>query len=276
MYIDLHCHSNISDGALSPTNLMQMAYENGATMISLTDHDNIDGLYEAQQASKSHNISFINGVEISTTWRGKNIHIVGLNFKISDNFAEVLQKNRSGRVIRLQKIAEKLEKKLKISNIYQDILNLCPNPENVSRTHVAQFLETNNYVKNKNEAFRKWLGDGKQAYVKHEWISLENAVELITSHQGIACIAHPARYKLSATALRNLCEEFISYGGRAIEVSSSTHSMNERLNLALLANRYDLYASAGSDFHGHGEYGRKIGITPDLPQTCKPVWDLFN
>lgn len=275
MNIDLHCHSCISDGRLPPNEVVETAFNNGAKLLALTDHDHIGGLSAARQTAQSLGLSFINGVEISVLWRGRTIHIVGLNFTPSDELENTLKINRQGRLSRLQKIAEKLEKKNIVQNIVQGALNLANSPDSVSRTHIAQYLVNQDVVENLSQAFKKWLGDGKIGDVKHQWISLEEAVLSITNAGGVAVIAHPARYKVSATAMRALVEEFMSYGGDAIEVSSSVHSLNERLNLALLANRYGLYASAGSDFHGNGEFGRIVGQTPDLPVTCKPVWELF-
>ncbi|MBQ5429870.1 MAG: PHP domain-containing protein, partial [Neisseriaceae bacterium] len=256
MNIDLHCHSYISDGRFSPQQVVQAAFENGAECLALTDHDHIGGLSAARQTAQSLGLSFINGVEISVLWRGRTIHIVGLNFTPSDELENTLKINRQGRLLRLQKIAEKLEKKNIAQNIVQGALDLASSPDSVSRTHIAQYLVNQGVVENLSQAFKKWLGDGKIGDVKHQWISLEEAVLSITNAGGVAVIAHPARYKISATAMRALVEEFMSYGGGAIEVSSSVHSLNERLNLALLANRYGLYTSAGSDFHGNGEFGR--------------------
>lgn len=277
MSIDLHCHSNVSDGRFSPAEVVRLAHSNGATVLALTDHDQIDGLAEAHTAAQQLGMRLINGVEISVTWRSRTIHIVGLNFTypnpaLSDKLAEI----RSGRLQRLQKIAERLAKKAKIEGVYEGALALAIHPDSVSRTHIARFLHENGFVASKDEAFKKWLGDGKPACVKHEWASLHDAVAMIRAAGGIAVIAHPARYKLSATALRNLIEEFIDAGGQAIEVSSATQSLNERLNLALLAGRYDLYASVGSDFHGQGEFNCIIGKPPELPPLCKPVWHLFD
>lgn len=273
--IDLHCHSYFSDGKLSPEELLSEAHKNGATMLSLTDHDHIGGLIRAQKSALQYGIKFINGVEISVTWRGRTIHIVGLNFKPSSEFIEILEKNRQGRIERLQKISDKLQKKAGFLDVYKGALALSNQYDNVSRMHIAQFLVNQGYVKNRNEAFRKYLGDNKSCNFRINWINLTDAVNLICEHSGVAVIAHPARYKLSATALRNLTEEFINAGGVGIEVSSSLHSLNERLNIALLAERYNLYASAGSDFHGYNDFNRVLGKTPELPATCRPIWDLF-
>ncbi|MBR1819595.1 MAG: PHP domain-containing protein [Neisseriaceae bacterium] len=276
MNIDLHCHSNISDGKLPPDQLVQAALNNGAELLALTDHDHLGGLSLAQKTAHRLGLAFINGVEISVSWRSRNIHIVGLNFTPTDELEKTLHINRQGRFSRLEKIAERLEKKLSVKNIVQGALSFANSPDSVSRTHIAQYLVQQCVVENAQQAFKKYLGDGKIGDIKHQWISLEQAVLAIINASGVAVIAHPARYKISATAMRNLIEEFKTYGGQAIEIATPVHSLNERLNLTLLANRYDLYASAGSDFHGNGEFGRIIGQTPDLPVTCRPVWDLFE
>ncbi|MDO5686192.1 MAG: PHP domain-containing protein [Neisseria sp.] len=277
MSIDLHCHSHVSDGKFPPSEVVRLAHANGATMLSLTDHDHIGGLAEAHLAAQDHGVNLINGVEISVTWRARTVHIVGLNFdRHHAGLPEKLAQIRSGRLTRLQKIAERLAKKAKIDGVYEGALALAENPDTVSRTHIAQFLCQNGHVADKDEAFKKWLGDGKPACVKHEWATLAEAVAMIHTAGGVAVIAHPARYRLSATAMRALLEEFIALGGQAIEVACSVHSLNERLNFALLANRYGLYASRGSDFHGQGEYGCIIGRPPELPLTCRPVWQLFE
>ena len=275
MNIDLHCHSAISDGKLPPNEVVRTAFNNGAQLLALTDHDHIGGLSIARQTAQQIGLSFIHGVEISVSWRGRTIHIVGLNFTPSNELEKSLKINRQGRFLRLEKIAARLEKKLSVKHIVQGALDLASSPDSVSRTHIAQYLVNQGVVENLSQAFKKYLGDGKIGDIKHQWISLEEAVLAIKNAGGIAVIAHPARYKISATAMRSLVEEFMAYGGNAIEVSSSVHSLNERLNLALLANRYGLYASAGSDFHGNGEFGRMAGLSPDLPVTCKPVWELF-
>lgn len=276
MRIDLHCHSNVSDGTLPPAEVVRLAHANGAHMLALTDHDHTGGLAPACDEARKLGLRFINGVEISVTWRGRTVHIVGLNFdRDHAGLCEALAKIRSGRLVRLKKMAQKLRDEAGIDGVYAGSLALANNPDNVSRTHVARYLQENGFVGSKEEAFQKWLGDGKSACVKHEWASLQEAVSLICDAGGVAVIAHPARYALSAEAMRDLVEEFIGAGGKAIEVACTIHSLSERLNMALLAGRYGLYASAGSDFHNN-EHGRVVGRTPELPPLCKPVWHLFD
>ncbi len=277
MMIDLHCHSNISDGLLSPAEVVRLAHANGCTLIALTDHDHTGGLAEARAEAQKCGIRLINGVEISVTWRKRTVHIVGLDFDDgNEDLQKLLAGVRKGRLKRLEAIAAKLEKR-GISGAYEGALALAANPEMVSRTHVAEFLINAGHVRNKQQAFTKYLGDGKPASVPHEWAGLAEAVAAVNGAGGLAVIAHPMRYGFSATAKRNLFEEFKAAGGAAIEVHSGNSDKNDRLNYALLAERYGLLASAGSDFHRQGDYsGGILGACPELPGNCKPVWDFFQ
>ena len=275
--IDLHCHSTISDGALSPAEVVRLAKQNGCTVLALTDHDHTGGLAEARAEAAQCGIRLINGVEISVTWRGRSVHIVGLDFDEHNSALQtLLAQVRQGRVARLAAMAEKLAKK-GISGAYEGALALAANPEMVSRTHLAEFLIQNGHVRNKQQAFTKYLGDGKPAAVAHEWATLAEAVAAITGAGGLAIIAHPMRYGFSATAKRNLFEEFKALGGQGIEVHSGNCDKNDRLNYALLAERFGLMAGCGSDFHRLGDYsGGVLGICPELPPNCKPVWASFQ
>ncbi len=277
MMIDLHCHSNISDGLLSPAEVVRLAHANGCTLLALTDHDHTGGLAEARAEAQKCGIRLINGVEISVTWRKRTVHIVGLDFDDgNEDLQKLLAEVRKGRLKRLEAIAAKLEKR-GIHGAYEGALALAANPEMVSRTHVAEFLINAGHVRNKQQAFTKYLGDGKPASVQHEWAGLAEAVAAVNGAGGLAVIAHPMRYGFSATAKRNLFEEFKAAGGAAIEVHSGNSDKNDRLNYALLAERYGLLASAGSDFHRQGDYsGGILGACPELPGNCKPVWDFFQ
>ncbi|MCF7521884.1 PHP domain-containing protein [Neisseria sp. ZJ106] len=275
--IDLHCHSNISDGALSPAEVVRLAHANGCTMLSLTDHDHTGGLAAARAEADKLGLRFINGVEISVTWRGRTIHVVGLDFdERCDTLQNLLAQVRQGRLKRLAAIAEKLEKK-GITGAYEGSLALAANPEMASRTHIAEFLINGGHVRNKQQAFTKYLGEGKPCAVKHEWATLADCVAAVKAAGGLSVIAHPMRYSLSATAKRNLFEEFKSLGGSGIEVHSGSCSRNDSLNYALLAERYGLSASCGSDFHRQGDFsGGTLGACPPLPDNCRAVWKEFR
>ena len=275
--IDLHCHSTVSDGMLPPREVVRLAHANGCTLLALTDHDHTGGLAEARAEAAALGMGFVNGVEISVTWRHRSVHIVGLDFDVENEALQsLLAQVRQGRLKRLAAIAEKLEKK-GIGGAYEGALALAANPEMVSRTHIADYLIQAGHVRNKAQAFSKYLGDGKSASVAHEWASLEDCVAAIKSAGGLAVIAHPMRYGFSATAKRNLFEEFKALGGDGIEVHSGNCDKNDRLNYALLAERFGLMAGCGSDFHRLGDYsGGVLGICPELPPNCKPVWASFQ
>ncbi|PIT24717.1 PHP domain-containing protein [Snodgrassella communis] len=277
MSIDLHCHSTVSDGALTPAEIVQRAQANGCTLLALTDHDHTGGVAAARLQATQSGITLINGVEVSVSWRGRTIHIVGLNIALEDERLQtLLQRLRSGRLQRLQSIAEKLAKK-GISGAYEGTLALATNIDMVTRTHIADFLVNTGHVNKKADAFRKYLGDGKSCSVKHQWAELTEVVAAIRHASGIAVIAHPMRYDLSATARRNLFSDFKACGGTAIEVHSGRSSLNDRLNYALLAQQFGFLASCGSDFHRDGDFsGGLIGCCPPLPPICQPVWTDFT
>lgn len=275
--IDLHCHSYVSDGALSPSQVVQLAAQNGCQMLALTDHDHTGGLNEARQAAQVYGLHFINGVEISVTWRQRTIHMVGLDFD-EDNLAlqNLLQNVRTGRMARLQKITDKLAK-LGIAGAFDAAMAKANNPEMVSRTHLADFLVEKGLVRNKQQAFKKFLGEGKAAYVAHEWASLADAVQAVVAANGLAVIAHPMRYEFSATARRNLLSEFKALGGAAIEVHSGNASWGDCLNYTQLANQFGLLASCGSDFHRLNDFsGGLVGQCPKLPENALPIWTRFR
>lgn len=276
VHADLHFHSYISDGVLAPSEVIARAHENGANLVALTDHDHTGGVAEAQAKAQELGITCVTGAELSVTWRHQCVHIVGLNFDLHD---ETMQKNllavRQGRQERLARMSEKLEKK-GITGVYEGALALAPNPEMVGRAHIARYLLQTGHVKNMQQAFKKYLGEGKPGYVSHEWAELSDAVGWITGAGGIAVIAHPGRYSISATAMRELISQFKEAGGGALEVASSSHSLNERINFAMLADKYELFSSVGSDFHVPGEGGRSIGNPPELPAICQPVWTQFG
>lgn len=277
MSIDLHCHSYISDGALAPAEVVRRAHANGCTLLALTDHDHTGGLAEARAEAQQLGLQLVSGVEISTSWRHHTIHIVGLNFdEHHAPLQQLLQQLRQGRLQRLRAMADKLSKK-GIEGAYEGALRYSRNPESVSRTHLAEFLIERGYVRHKADAFRKYLGDGKCGYVRHEWTALKTAVQVIRQAGGLAVMAHPIRYHLSATARRNLFADFKSAGGTAIEVHSGSMNQNDRLNYALLAQQFDFLASSGSDFHRDNDFsGGILGACPELPPTCRPVWTAFQ
>ncbi len=276
--IDLHCHSTVSDGALSPTEVVKLAATNGCTMLALTDHDHTGGIAEAREEAMWRGIRLITGVEISVTWNGNTVHIVGLNFdEHNPSLQQLLQTVRVVRIERVRQIAEKLAKQ-GVDGAFDGAMQLAAaNPEMVSRTHLADFLVEQGHVRTKQQAFTKYLGEGKSAHVRHQWADLGDAVGAITGAGGVAVIAHPMRYNFSATGKRKLIEAFKAVGGVGIEVHSGSCTPNDCLQYSLLAQRYDLLASCGSDFHRLHDYsGGVLGRCPELPEFCQPIWEHFH
>lgn len=276
--IDLHCHSNVSDGQLSPEEVVKLAASHGCSLLALTDHDHTGGIAPARETAASCGIRLIAGVEISVTWRGRTIHIVGLNFdERHTGLQNLLASLRQGRVERVRQMANKLTKH-GINDAFDGAMALASaNPEMVSRTHLADFLVQHGYVRNKQQAFTKYLGDGRSACVAHQWAELAQAVQMIVDAGGVAVVAHPMRYDLSATGRRRLIEDFKAAGGLAMEVQSGRSKPNDAYQYGLLAERYGLLSSCGSDFHRPNDFGGGIlGRCPELPPICQPVWETFS
>ena len=272
-HIDLHCHSNASDGALPPAQVIERAVAHGAQMLALTDHECLAGLAEARAAAEARQLPFIDGVEVSVTWRDKHtIHIVGLGIDPTDPaLIDHLSQVRQGRRERLQQMSELLAAK-GIAGVYEGALALAANPDMVGRAHIARYLVSQGVCKDVRSVFRQYIVPGKPGYVKHEWAQLDDAVAWILNAGGAAVIAHPGRYEFKRTTMSALLTEFKQAGGEAIEVAGASHSLDERLLFARYAAEFDLLASAGSDFHVPDEKGREVGITPELPPICQPLW----
>lgn len=272
MNYDLHCHSSISDGVLAPAQLVQRAAEKGVDVLALTDHDDVGGLHEAAQAAQAAGIGFVNGVEISVTWSGVTLHVVGLNI---DAASPALQNGlaiiQQGRRERAERIGRELGKH-GIPDAYEGALRHATNPHLVGRTHFARFLIEQGVCKDVRSVFKKYLVRGKPGYVSHDWTSLDNAVAWIRAAGGQAVLAHPGRYDLKGKATRRLLGAFRELGGEGVEVVTGSHSPDQYTLFAELANLYGLSASRGSDFHAPGEYGRELGGGPALPVKCTPIW----
>jgi predicted metal-dependent phosphoesterase TrpH len=243
--------------------------------LALTDHDDVSGLAEARAAASAAHVRLIDGVEVSVTWRGRTLHIVGLNIDPENpTLLGGLRQNRSGRDARAQRIAEALEQ-IGIAGALEGAQRYATNPELVSRTHFARFLVDTGHAKNTQAVFDRFLGGGKPAYVPHEWAGLQDAVDWIQAAGGLAVIAHPGRYRLNSVDQAALLSEFKDLGGVAVEVVTSSHTAEQYAQWTTLAARHGLMASAGSDFHGVGESYRDLGDLPALPSGCTPVWQQF-
>ena len=270
--IDLHCHSTISDGILSPQDLVAYAAKSGVKVLALTDHDDVGGLQAAREAALQHGVHFINGVEISATWKKRTLHIVGLKID-AENAAlkTALDKVRIGRDERAQEMAAGLAK-VGIEGAYEGATAIAKQSI-LTRSHFAQFLVQSGHVKDVKTVFKKFLVKGKPGFVDHQWMSLEAAVGLINDCGGSAVIAHPGRYDLGTINMLLLMHEFKSYGGVAIEVVTGSHTPPQYQQFAKIAHQFSLKSSIGSDYHGPGLSYMAMGCVPELPAGCVPVWD---
>jgi predicted metal-dependent phosphoesterase TrpH len=269
--IDLHSHSHISDGVLSPSELVARAAANGVQIFALTDHDDVAGLDEARTAAEALQLAFVAGVEISVSWSGHTIHIVGLQIDpahaaLADGLAEI----RTGRTARARRMADDLAR-VGIAGAFDGARAYAVNQQIIGRVHFARWLVAHGHAPDIRSCFKHFLTSGNPGYVEHEWTTLANAVGWIRASGGIAVLAHPGRYALSARALHLLLDEFRSLGGEGIEVVTGSHHPSEYGKFADLARAFGFKASRGSDFHAPGE-NIELGRLPALPHYCKPVW----
>jgi len=274
---DLHCHSVISDGTLSPETLAERAKANGVHLWALTDHDELGGQKRAMEAASALKIDYLAGVEISVTWMGETIHIVGLGIDAEHaGIIEGLRSTREGRGNRAKLMAEQLSK-VGIEGAYQGALHFAGNHDLISRTHFARFLVEQGVCRNTEQVFKNYLIEGKPGYVPHQWASLDNAVKWIKAAGGVAVIAHPGRYsRLNAMQMDELYQHFKDLGGLAIEVITGSHSPDQYKTFAKIAQQYGFLASRGSDFHDPNESHIDLGNLPHLPDNLTPVWSVFH
>ena len=273
---DLHCHSVVSDGTLTPEALAARAHSNGVELWALTDHDEIGGQHRAAAAAKALGMGYLTGTEISITFAGKTVHIVGLGFDADDpSMVQGLQQTRGGRGLRAQEMSESLAA-VGIKGAYEGALKYVGNPELISRTHFARYLVEAGVCKETNEVFRKYLTEGKPGFVPHRWATLRDAVTWITAAGGMAIIAHPARYGFTANEEYALFTEFKAHGGQGVEVVTGSHTTAEYVKYADMAREFGLAASRGSDFHSPDESHTDLGTLPYLPGELTPVWELLT
>ncbi len=272
---DLHSHSTASDGTLSPSALVERAHDNGVDVLALTDHDVTAGLAEAHVAADGLGLNLISGIEISVSWGSQTVHILGLNIDPeNETLQSGLDNMRKFRDWRAEEIGRGLEQH-GIADAYIGAKQYAAGSI-ISRTHFARFLIERGHAQNMQQVFKRFLVRGKPGFVEGEWASLEEALGWIRAAGGEAVIAHPARYKLSATHLRHLLTEFKEYGGMAIEVVSGSHSRDEYRTMATYAKQFSLLASAGSDYHGPENLWMELGKLPELPSGCVPIWEHWQ
>lgn len=269
--IDLHCHSNVSDGMLSPADVVARAAANGVHALGLTDHDDVSGVAAARAAAELAGMTLIPGVEISVSWGGQTVHVVGLRIDPEHpGLVAGLSGIRAGRMERARRMGAELERS-GIHGAYEGAYGYAVNKEMVGRTHFARWLVAQGHAPDMRGAFRRFLTRGNPGYVEHQWTTLENAVGWIRASGGMAVIAHPGRYAFNARELHLLLDDFRSLGGEGIEVITGSHHPSEYGKFADLARAFGLKASRGADFHAPAE-GIDIGRLPALPHYCRPVW----
>jgi predicted metal-dependent phosphoesterase TrpH len=272
---DLHCHSTFSDGALTPTELVQRAHGQGVTVLALTDHDTTAGVADAKAASAELGIELIAGIELSASWQNKAFHILGLG--IDPQYCPIqgaIRELQSIRIERAEKIAAKLEKK-HITGAFEAVMKAVGEGM-VTRSHFADFLVSQNHVSSQQDAFDRYLAKGKPAYVATVWLELELAVELIIQAGGVAVLAHPLRYKLTANWMKRMLAAFREAGGQGMEVITGRSNADEIRLAAQYTNSFGLAGSVGSDFHSPVNPWIELGRLQPLPANIKPVWELFG
>jgi 3',5'-nucleoside bisphosphate phosphatase len=272
---DLHSHSTHSDGLLRPAELVTRASTRGVDVLALTDHDATSGLAEARAQAADAGIRLIDGVEISVTWNGQTIHMLGLHVNPDDpELAGGLSALRKRRNERADAMATELER-LGVAGSLEGARRYVTNPELVGRAHFARFLVERGHARDVQAVFKKYLAVGKPGYVPQPWATLSQAARWINVSGGMAVLAHPARYRLDGAKREALFGEFRDAGGVGVEVVTGRHTVDQFALYARYAYRYGLLASVGSDFHGPKESRCDLGVLPELPAGCTPIWTQF-
>jgi predicted metal-dependent phosphoesterase TrpH len=273
--IDLHTHSNCSDGALTPTQLVERAVAAGVDVLALTDHDTVAGLTEAQREADRHGLTMVPGVEISASWRAQSIHVLGLWIDpASDPFKLQLRGQADLRRARMYNICGRLAK---LGLPGDELLSAVEaQPGLPTRAHLAEALVAGGHIARAEDAFRKYLGKGKAAHVAADWPPLAQIVAWIRAAGGIASLAHPVRYALSAGARRQLLADFAAAGGEALEVVTGGNGAQHADAAAMLAVKFGLKGSVGSDFHSPRQIWNPLGRSLKLPDCVVPVWRAYG
>lgn len=273
---DLHCHSVISDGTLTPEALAERAKANGVELWALTDHDELGGQARAIAAARAVGLPYLTGAEISVTFLDITVHIVGLGMDPDHpELVKGLRATRGGREQRAREMADDLAR-VGIKGAFEGALRYVGNPDLISRSHFARHLVDTGVCKDIPEVFRKYLTEGKPGFVPHRWARLGDAVRWITGAGGVAIVAHPGRYALTPTQEYALFTEFKGHGGQGVEVVTGAHNASDVVKYTGFCTEFDLAASRGSDFHSPDESHTDLGQLPDLPGHLTPVWSLLS
>ena len=272
MKIDLHSHTNYSDGHLSPKELIDRAHNMQVDVLAITDHDTVDGIQEAMdyQSKQKRSMRILPGVEISTSWHNFDIHILGLNVDHNNTqFLSRLEQQSQERDRRAQQMSDKLAK-VGIENVFEQAKILAGKGQ-ITRAHFARVLVERRVVKDFDAVFKKYLGKGKKAHVKPQWIVIEEAITWIQDAGGKAVLAHPGHYDITSKWLKRLVEEFANAGGDGMEVIHSHLTPERKKLLADMAAEHNLQASSGSDFHYPNRW-TELGKNLSLPAQLVPIW----
>lgn len=279
MDVDLHCHSTASDGALAPAVLVARAFERGVRLLALTDHDTLDGLDEAGAAAQALGMQLVNGIELSCTWGGATIHVLGYAFnRDAPALQQAIAELHEGRWLRAAEISKRLEAKgmpgaLEGARAMQQELGDSGNAP--ARPHFADFLVRSGYVKDRAEAFRKWLGSGKLGDVKQHWPELAQAVDTLRRANAWVSLAHPWQYDFTRSKRRKLIADFVGAGGHSLEVVNGMQPAEQVGSLAILAREFGMFVTAGSDFHAPGQWS-ELGVYRPVPEDLPPLWARFQ
>lgn len=280
--VDLHTHTLISDGTYSPEQLVQAAVDLKIHTLAVTDHDTMDGLSRAKNYAQDHDIQIVSGTEISSQWSRPNtkksygVHIVALNMQDEALIREMLENQKRVRAERAKVICSLLEKCIDF-DIYPDVVaKVDGQADRVTRTHIAKALVEKNIVSRPQQAFDRFLKEGKKAFVKFDGIGLKETIDVIHASQGFAVLAHPTRYDLSATNIRYLIELFAESGGDAVELPPSVEPASTRQMVDRMIQQFDLAVSIGSDFHGENMPWIKLGNTPRVKEGQRGIWESFK
>ena len=256
--VDLHVHSNKSDGSLSPSDLVLEAKKKGLKAFALTDHDTVDGIDEAMAASENSGVIVIPGIELSTEYEGKDIHIVGLLIdKEQPTFRDKIQEFVDSRIQRNHKMCQKLTE-AGCPLTYEELVEEFPGAV-ITRAHYAQILLKKGYTKSLKEAFERYIGDRGPCFIPREKITPEDGVKLILSAKGIPVLAHPLLYGMGKERLQILVDRLKDAGLEAIEAVYCTYSPSEETQMREFAKKNGLLISGGSDFHGNAKPGLEMG-----------------
>lgn len=279
--IDLHTHSNISDGTLSPEQLVHAAVEKGIHTLALTDHDSMDGLKIAENIAQALPLNIISGVEISSQWsrpatkKNYAVHVVALNMQNPEPLLALLEQQKQIRAIRAKQICDLLVPLIG-EDIYADVIAKVEGvADRITRTHIAKTLVEKGYVSRPQQAFDKYIKEGKKAYVKFDGLGLEETIQVIHESQGFAVLAHPTKYDLSATNIRYLIEIFAQFGGDAVELPPAIEPASTRQMVDRMIEQFGLKVSVGSDFHGENMPWIKLGNIPRVKEGQVGIWESF-